>query len=89
MNLNIKKKKYLVGITVIDILGTKGVWKSNPFKFISDVTFLFTEYKKSVDSLRSSLLESLKIVNKDIEIIMDFKTFSDTCLLFLESIRNQ
>ena len=41
MNVEIKEKKYLVGITVIDILGTKGVWKSNPVKFISDVTFLF------------------------------------------------
>jgi len=68
-------------MTVFDILGTKGVWKSNPFKFISDVTFLFTEYKKSIESLRSSLIESLKIVNKDIEIIMDFKTFSDTVFI--------
>jgi len=69
MNVEIKEKKYLVGITVIDILGTKGVWKSNPVKFISDVTFLFTEYKKSVESLRSSLIESLKLLIKKLKLL--------------------
>ena len=44
MTLNIKEKKYLVGITVIDILGTKGVWKSNPLKFISNVTFQINRF---------------------------------------------
>lgn len=76
--MEIKENKYLVGITILDILGTKGIWKTNPDEFLSKVTFLFDKYNESVKSLVTSILKPLKIENY---ILLEFKTFSDTVFI--------
>lgn len=78
---DIKENKYLVGISVIDILGTKGVWKSDPTRFLSNVTYLFDKYNELVNSLRSSILEPLPMYNLGNDILINFKTFSDTVFI--------
>jgi hypothetical protein len=70
------------GICILDILGTKGVWKRNPGDFLRKVTLLYDLFNSLIQSVRQGMIKEFEKYSNN-EYIYDakFRTFSDTIMI--------
>ncbi|CAN5609669.1 hypothetical protein BH18THE1_BH18THE1_16850 [soil metagenome] len=70
------------GICILDILGTKGVWKRDPGEYLGKVAFLYDKFNSLVQVVKQKVIEELEKYSKN-KYIYDaqFRTFSDTVII--------